>query len=75
MRRNINFANVNKNILRRKGEYLLSLVEWIDENGYTKIGYYMQEAFLYLFSVVTEILPTYVRWDSSIGKMERLMRE
>ena len=28
-----------------------------------------------MFSVVTRLLPTNRRWDSSIGKMERLMRE
>jgi len=47
----------------------------MNENGHTKIGHYIQEASLYVFSVVTEILPTYVQWNSSIGKMERLMRE
>ena len=53
----------------------MSLAERMDENGYTKIGNYIQEASLYLFNVVTERLPTYVRWGFSIGKMEKLMRE
>ena len=34
-----------------------------------------QGASLYVFSVVTRLLPTNRRWDSSIGKMERLVRE
>ncbi|MGQ9617178.1 MAG: hypothetical protein ACUVWJ_12360 [Spirochaetota bacterium] len=28
-----------------------------------------------MFSIATQMLPTHVQWDSSIGKMERLMRE
>jgi len=75
MRRGVNFTNVNKDIIRRKGEYLLALARWMDEKGYIEIGNYIREASLYVFSVVTEKLPTHVRWDSSIGKMERLMRE
>jgi len=75
MRRGTNFTNVNKDIIRRKGEYLLALARWMDENGYMEIGNYIREASLYVFSVVTEELPAHVRWESSIGKMERLMRE
>ena len=47
----------------------------MDEIGYMEIGNYIREASLYVFSVVTEKLPAHVMWDSSIGKMERLMRE
>jgi len=75
MRKGINFNTVNKDIIKRKGEYLLALAHWMDEKGYMEIGNYIREASLYVFSIVTEKLPAHVRWDSSIGKMERLMRE
>jgi len=75
MRKGVNFSTVNQGIITRKGGYLLALAGWMDEKGYRQIGDYIREASLYVFSIATRMLPTHVRWDSSIGKMERLMRE
>jgi len=43
--------------------------------GYRKVGNYALEASRYVFSIATQMLSTDVRWDSSIGKIERLMKE
>jgi len=75
MRRGVNFTNVNRDIIERKAKYLLAVARWMDERGYKEIGNYIREASLYVFIVFTEKLPPYVMWDSSISKMERLMRE
>jgi hypothetical protein len=75
MRKGVNFSTVDQGIITRKGGYLLALSGWMDEKGYPQIGDYIREASRYVFSVATQTLPTHVRWDSSIGKMERLMRE
>ena len=75
MRKGINFSTVDQGIIRRKGEYLLALAGWMDERGYNQIGDYIREASLYVFSIATQMLPTHVRWDSSIGKIEKPMRE